>query len=64
MLRIVRGEPSDDEAAALVTVLAGLASAAAPEPPAPPSAWADPARRLRTPLHPDPGAWRISALPR
>jgi hypothetical protein len=62
MLRIVRGEPSDEELAALIAVLAGLASAAA-QPPVPRSAWANPAHRLRTPLHPGPGAWRSSALP-
>jgi hypothetical protein len=63
MLRIVRGEPSDDEVAALIAVFAEAVSAAAAEQPAPRSAWADPARRLRTPLHPGPGAWRLSALP-
>jgi acyl-CoA carboxylase epsilon subunit len=61
-LRIVRGEPSDDEIAALIAVLAALASAPV-QPPVPRSAWADPAHRLRTPLHPSPGAWRSSALP-
>jgi hypothetical protein len=64
MLRIVRGEPSDDEVAALIAVFAEAASAAAGEQPAPRSAWADPSRRLRTPLRPGPGAWRLSALPR
>lgn len=64
MLRIAQGEPSEDEVAALIAVFAGVASAAAAELPALRSAWADPARRLRTPLHPGPGAWRISALPR
>ncbi|HVE96989.1 MAG TPA: acyl-CoA carboxylase subunit epsilon [Pseudonocardiaceae bacterium] len=59
----MRGEPSDEELAALIAVLAGLASTAAPEPPQSPSAWADPAHRLRAPLHPGPGAWRTSALP-
>ncbi len=59
----VRGEPSDEELAALIAVLAGLASAAAAEPPTPRSTWADPAHRLRTPLHPGPGIWRASALP-
>jgi hypothetical protein len=60
MLRIVRGEPSDDELAALIAVLGGLASAAA-EPPAPRNAWANHAHRLRAPLHPSPGTWRSSA---
>ncbi|MGH3598958.1 MAG: acyl-CoA carboxylase epsilon subunit, partial [Pseudonocardiaceae bacterium] len=39
MLRIVRGEPSDEELAALILVLAALPNAGA-EPPAPRSAWA------------------------
>jgi hypothetical protein len=53
MLRIERGEPSDDELAALIAVLAGLARAAAQQP-ALRNAWADPAHRLRMPLHPSP----------
>jgi Acyl-CoA carboxylase epsilon subunit len=59
MLQIVRGEPPDEELAALIAVLAGLASAAA-EPPAPRSAWADPVHRLRTPRY---AGWRVSMLP-
>jgi hypothetical protein len=57
-MQIVRGEPSDEELAALVTVLAELARAATAEPPVTRSAWADPKRWLRTSLHPGPGAWR------
>jgi acyl-CoA carboxylase epsilon subunit len=63
VIHIVRGEPSEEELAALIAALAALAHAAAAEPPAPRSAWADPVHRLRTPLHPGPGAWRNSALP-
>lgn len=55
--------PSDEELAALIAVLAGLANAAAAGPPTPHSAWSNPAHRLRSPLHPAPGAWRTSALP-
>lgn len=51
MLGIVRGEPSDEELAALIAVLAALPNAAT-EPPAPRSAWADPAHRLRIPRTP------------
>jgi hypothetical protein len=58
----VRGEPSDEELAALIAVLAGLTSAA-DQPQTPRSAWADPAHRLRIPLRPGSGAWRASALP-
>lgn len=54
VLRIVRGEPSDEEVAALIAVVAALADAAAAEQHGPRSAWADPAHRLRTPLHPGP----------
>ncbi|HEX2264281.1 MAG TPA: acyl-CoA carboxylase subunit epsilon [Pseudonocardiaceae bacterium] len=59
----MRGEPSDEELAALIAVVAELASAAAGQPRTPRSAWADPARRLRVPLRPGSGAWRVSALP-
>lgn len=64
LLRVVRGEPSDEELAALTAVVAAAASQPEPEAPAPRSAWADPAHRLRAPLRPGPGAWRASALPR
>lgn len=64
-LRIVRGDASDEEIAALTAVLSAAAGAAEePAPTAPRSSWADPAHRLRVPLHPGPGAWRASALPR
>jgi hypothetical protein len=63
--RVVRGEPSDEELAALTVVLAAAATSA-PAPAAPPvrDRWSDPAVRFRTPLHPGPGAWRASAWPR
>jgi hypothetical protein len=68
-LRILHGQPSGAEVAALVAVLAARAAAAAAaaaraggDRPAR-SAWADPSRRLRTPPHPGPDAWRRSALP-
>ncbi|MGH3979587.1 MAG: acyl-CoA carboxylase subunit epsilon [Pseudonocardiaceae bacterium] len=64
VLRIVRGDPSDEEVAALTAVVAGLGSPSVPEPPRPRSAWADPASRLRVPLRPGPDAWRGSAMPR
>jgi hypothetical protein len=66
LFRVVRGEPSDAEVAALAVVLAAAASAAAaaPDRPRAVQSWSDPATRLRTPLHPGPGAWRASAWPR
>ena len=60
-LRVVRGEPTAEELAALVAVLA--ARPAAPPPPRLRSAWADPARRLGLTHRPGPAAWRRSALP-
>jgi hypothetical protein len=65
LFRIVRGEPSDEEVAALTAVLLAAASAAQPAT-GPPvrDRWSDPAARMRRPLHPGPGAWRASALPR
>ncbi|MDQ4102393.1 MAG: acyl-CoA carboxylase subunit epsilon [Actinomycetota bacterium] len=61
-VRIVHGEPLDEELAALIAVIAALADAAAAEPPAPCSAWTDPAHRLRISLYTGPGAWRVSLL--
>jgi hypothetical protein len=63
-LRIVRGEPTAQELAALVAVLAARAAAGSAAGPRPRSVWADPAGRLRVPLAPGPSAWRRSALPR
>jgi Acyl-CoA carboxylase epsilon subunit len=60
-LRVVRGEPTASELAALVAVLATRSVPAAAAPSVR-SAWADPARRLRV-GRPGPGGWRRSALP-
>jgi hypothetical protein len=62
-LRVIRGDASPEEIAALVAVL--LSGAGGDEaPPAPArSAWADRSRQVRRPLRPGPGAWRRSALP-
>ncbi|MGH3099152.1 MAG: acyl-CoA carboxylase subunit epsilon [Streptosporangiales bacterium] len=62
-LRVVRGEPTPEELAALVTVLAARAGAANGTGGAPRSEWANPARSMRGPLPPGPGAWRRSGLP-
>ena len=67
-LRVVRGNASPEEIAALVATLSAIAAArsaaASQAKPAPvPSHWNAPARQLRAPLHPAPGAWRRSTLP-
>jgi hypothetical protein len=65
MLRVVRGEPTDEELAALTVVLAAAAAAAETAAPTPArDRWSDPATRFRVALHPGPGAWRTSAWPR
>jgi hypothetical protein len=64
LFRVVRGEPSDAEVAALTVVLAAVAASSRPEPrPAARSAWNDPAARLRRSLAAGPGAWRRSGWP-
>ena len=65
-LTIVRGDPTPEDIAALVTVLtarrqsAGQARAGA----ASRSGWSSRSRMMRDPLSRGPGAWKASALPR
>jgi hypothetical protein len=66
-LLLIRGDATDEEVAALVAVVHGMAAAGslatASEQPEM-SAWAAPVRKLRA-THPHgPGGWRASALPR
>ena len=64
-LRIVRGNPSDEEVAALVAVVSALGSGSGAETPEPPrSAWSDRRALVREPLPHGRGAWRASGLPR
>ena len=61
-LRIVRGEPTPEDLAAL-TALLSAAGSDEPEPEAPQRGrFADPARMVRRPVQPGPGGWRGSAL--
>lgn len=71
VLKIVRGNPSADEIAALVTVLTAVsrpAPVAGPAETVPAetvrSEWGAKSRMMRAPLRRGPGAWRASALPR
>jgi hypothetical protein len=63
LLRVVRGDPTPEELAALVAVIASLGSPAdgarrrTPE-------WSAPHRRMRVHYSHGPGGWRSSALPR
>jgi hypothetical protein len=66
-LVVIRGTATDEEVAALLAALQGLAATPAPPPapgaPPPQCLWAAPARRLGV-LRPGAGTWRASALPR
>jgi hypothetical protein len=65
-LRLVRGDASPEEVAALVAVLsaAGGGDDDPDTTPRPRSRWASRESALRRPLAPGPGAWRASGLPR
>lgn len=63
LLRVVKGDATPEEVAALVAVFAALR---AEEPPTrrPAPAWAAHHRKVRRTLPHGPGGWRASALPR
>ena len=68
-LVVIRGDATEEEVAALVAVLQGVAgaaaaTAAAADGPTEVSAWAAPARKVRVSHPHGPGGWRASALPR
>ncbi|TWD82061.1 acyl-CoA carboxylase epsilon subunit-like protein [Kribbella amoyensis] len=64
VLRVVKGDPTPEELAALVAVVTARATAvpAAPEPDRA-GDWATYWRTAKRPLHPGPGRWRASAHP-
>ena len=63
--QVVRGQPTDEETAALAVVLAALAARerAGPVRAGGAGTWASHARALRARPAQGPGAWRRSALP-
>ena len=62
LLRVVRGEPTPDELAALVAVVAAAAGGSDEPPPRPRHGrWSDPAAGLRTAVVVGPGAWQATA---
>jgi len=64
VLRIVKGDPTPEELAALIAVV--TARSTAPTPPADTtraSNWSTYWRNARTPLRPGPNQWRASAHP-
>lgn len=68
-LQVVRGDATGEEIAAVVATLAAVAAArqqtagAAQKRQSVPE-WNSRARLMRSPVHPSPGGWRRSALPR
>ena len=66
VLKIVRGEPSPEELAALIAVLLSRAAAAGAEQAAPRkvSGWTDRSRYVHAPGTRSSGGWRASAFPR
>ena len=62
-LRVIRGDASPEEVAAVVAVLAAL-RAPAPAPARPRREWNAPRRMVRRPLAHGAGGWRASGLPR
>jgi hypothetical protein len=64
LLRVEHGDPTDEELAALIAVLASR-TAVEPTPPGPRrSEWASPARAVRRTHRHGPGGWRAAAFPR
>lgn len=66
LFRVVRGEPTDADVAALTVVLAAVAAGSDGDNGAARSrpVWNDPANGLRSPLVIGPGRWRASHWPR
>jgi hypothetical protein len=65
-LRLVRGDATPEEIAAIIAVLAAAAGGEDADDAAAgrrTSRWADPVGRVRPPVQHGPGAWRGSALP-
>ncbi len=63
VLRVVRGDATPEEIAALVAVIGALGGGEAPTPRRTPE-WSAHHRKVRTTLPHGPGGWRSSALPR
>ncbi len=60
LLKVVNPDATFEEIAAVVAVFAAMAGGA-PAPKEPRSEWASPARRMRTPIAHERGAWQASA---
>ena len=63
LFSVVKGDPTDEELAALVAVLALRAGGGGDRPTPQPSGWSAYGRTVRAPVRPGPDAWRMSARP-
>jgi len=64
-LKVIRGDATPEEIAALVVTLSAIAAARGSGPDKRPKAvrnWANPARLVRAAVHPSPGGWRRGAF--
>ena len=59
-MRVVRGEPSAEELAAITVVVAALSQRRPRRRPTPVGAWASRADAVRPALQPGPGGWRAA----
>jgi Acyl-CoA carboxylase epsilon subunit len=64
LLRVVKGEPTAEELAALVAVVAARRAGGQAPPPRRRPVWGHPAAAVRREHRAGPGAWRASGLPR
>jgi len=65
VVRVVKGDPTPEELAALIAVMTARVAAAETEPATErASDWASYWRNVRRPLQHGPGRWRASAFPR
>ncbi len=63
LLRVVKGEPSAEELAALTVVVAALSQRRERKRPTPVGAWASYGRSHRRPVQAGPGGWRAAGSP-
>ena len=64
LLSVVKGNPNEEELAAIIAVVAARTGATATPPPSNFSLWARRSRLIRPAMRPGPGAWRGSTYPR
>ena len=63
VVRVVAGNPTPEEVAVLIAVLAAAGEEGVAQSPGPAREWASPARAVRAPMRAGRGAWSHSAWP-